>query len=736
MASSCVFLASEKDTLLATLLFAVLQSEGGHPVRLRASGVLNENSFSPLEKKAFAAADLVFVLWGEDSEENPAFDFVLRAAVARGKTLFLYKIAEGTIAEELSDIAPGKVFCADVCGRSRAEEGVPALREFCSVFFGQARGGVSGDGFGAKIFLACSAVLACVAVAFGIFFDGNASPGDEPSSVPAERPEFTPRERAAATAALVEGVRALAPAQVRAALESGADPDARFPQVPHTTVLESAAHQGDAEIVELLLRAGAKPFLPAEHKYDALSTLFINSPTTAMKKGTAVRIATLLCDFGFPVRGSNAWGSAFLDDAVNWNCPDVGEVLMLYGADPDARGTTNPSTARGRAAGKSEWTRIFALEKKYSPTYGADTPDIVTGADARRRAGVRAAAREALRKIPLTAEEKKFVDENADSPRFSPDDRFSFDGVTRVGHFRFTDGNAFHRLAAETGPEYTGNVRRALAARALLRGADIDATVREGVSAFVIASFLNPDFACFLASLGADTATKPSCQVYFAAHNVAFRWGTPELIEIVAEKNFGRERFVRDFVGGDLGWGVRPLHLAASEGVHENVKWLLDAGASAKTLDNPKRTPLHYLVTRRAYSKASPDKDGLRDARRRDDEKTVRLLVAAGTDVDAPAGGSEPGARSADIGDFKAFGIHMPTDGRSALHVAAAAGDVAMTRLLLELGANPDVRNSAGETPLQFMRAVSWPNATAAEKNEIARALSAASRERAGGTGR
>lgn len=247
MASSCVFLASEKDSLLATLLFAVLQSEGGHPVRLRASGVLNENSFSPLEKKAFAAADLVFVLWDEDSEENPAFDFVLRAAVARGKTLFLYKIAEGTIEEELSDIAPGKVFCADVCGRSRAEEGVPALREFCSVFFRQARGGVSGDGVGAKIFLSCSAVLACVAVAFGIFFDGNSSPGDEPSSVPAERPEFTPRERAAATAALVEGVRALAPAQVRAALKSGADPDARFPQVPHTTVLESAAHQGEDE---------------------------------------------------------------------------------------------------------------------------------------------------------------------------------------------------------------------------------------------------------------------------------------------------------------------------------------------------------------------------------------------------------------------------------------------------------------------------------------------------------
>ena len=737
-ALSCIFLASENEFRLSTALFAVLQSEGAHPVRLRASGVLNENSFSSLEKKAFDAADFVFVLWSEDSAENPAFDFVLRAAVARGKTLFLYKIAEGTIDSELSDIAPGKVFCADVCGRSRAEDGIPALREFCAAFSNGAHSVVAlGGGFAAKAFLACSAVLACVAVLFGIFFEGNsvspADAGSGSSDAPAETGASVPRWNADATAELLKGVYALAPAQVRAALEAGADPDARFPEVPHTTVLESAAHQGDAEIVELLLRAGAKPFLPAEHKYDALSTLFINSPTTAMKKGTAVRIATLLCDFGFPVLGSNAWGSAFLDDAVYWNCPDVGEVLMLYGADPDVRGTTNPSSARGRAAGKSEWTRIFALEKKYSPTYGADTPDIVTGADARRRAGVRTAAREALRKIPLTAEEKKFVDENADSPRFSPDDRFSFDGVTRVGHFRFTDGNAFHRLAAETGPEYTGNVRRALAARALLRGANIDATVREGVSAFVVASFLNPDFACFLASLGADTAGKPSFPSHFVPHNVAFRWGTPELIEIVGEKNWGRERFLREVVGGDLGWGVRPLHLAASEGVHENVKWLLDAGADAKTLDNSKRSPLHYLVTRRAYSKANPDKDGLRDARRRDDEKTVRLLVAAGTDIDAPAGA---GARSDAIGDFKPFGIHMPTDGRAALHVAAASGDVAMTRLLLALGANPDVRNSAGETPLQFMRAVSWPNATAAEKNEIARALSAAAQKRTGGTER
>lgn len=38
--------------------------------------------------------------------------------------------------------------------------------------------------------------------------------------------------------------------------------------------------------------------------------------------------------------------------------------------------------------------------------------------------------------------------------------------------------------------------------------------------------------------------------------------------------------------------------------------------------------------------------------------------------------------------------------GRSALHYAAANGNVQLVRILIEIGVNPNITNNAGETPL------------------------------------
>lgn len=61
----------------------------------------------------------------------------------------------------------------------------------------------------------------------------------------------------------------------------------------------------------------------------------------------------------------------------------------------------------------------------------------------------------------------------------------------------------------------------------------------------------------------------------------------------------------------------------------------------------------------------------------------VKLLVGCGADVN--------------LQDVRP-GIHGPTP----LHVAARAGSFDAVKTLLELGAMPDLRNSAGQTPLHI----------------------------------
>ncbi|KAJ1468927.1 ankyrin repeat-containing domain protein, partial [Baffinella frigidus] len=62
--------------------------------------------------------------------------------------------------------------------------------------------------------------------------------------------------------------------------------------------------------------------------------------------------------------------------------------------------------------------------------------------------------------------------------------------------------------------------------------------------------------------------------------------------------------------------GATPLHWACSEGYHEIVDALLEAGAAKDARDNQGRTPLHYAV-------------------RQSNPEVVVLLLAAGVDKDA-----------------------------------------------------------------------------------------------------
>jgi ankyrin repeat protein len=141
-----------------------------------------------------------------------------------------------------------------------------------------------------------------------------------------------------------------------------------------------------------------------------------------------------------------------------------------------------------------------------------------------------------------------------------------------------------------------------------------------------------------------------------------------------------------------------------------NIRGLLEAGADPNwTGTNAFRSPL-VLV---AASRRSPESVALlldfgADADARDSRGTPVLVSAASL-----LGGKSPrndlrllgalrellirGRANPDLKDRAAIG-----DDRSALHMAAANGSTALTRLLLEQGANPNLPNRFHETPLHF----------------------------------
>lgn len=110
--------------------------------------------------------------------------------------------------------------------------------------------------------------------------------------------------------------------------------------------------------------------------------------------------------------------------------------------------------------------------------------------------------------------------------------------------------------------------------------------------------------------------------------------------------------------------GKTLLHFASGAGCFEAVALLLRLGTDPNIQDRGGHTPL-YCVANQCASDAGPE--------------LVRALVRAGADVNAPGG------------------ITRAT----ALHMAARRGYVELARALLDCGAEIEVQDRKGDTPLQ-----------------------------------
>ena len=119
---------------------------------------------------------------------------------------------------------------------------------------------------------------------------------------------------------------------------------------------------------------------------------------------------------------------------------------------------------------------------------------------------------------------------------------------------------------------------------------------------------------------------------------------------------------------------------AAFNGKVDSVKWLIDKGEDANfSFTNTGENALHYTICKTSEI----------DAR----TEIVRILIASGTEVNKKTIAGKP---------TLCFMRDAYLKGETPLHRAAAYGNVAMIKMLLEAGASPSMKDANGDTPISW----------------------------------
>ncbi len=134
--------------------------------------------------------------------------------------------------------------------------------------------------------------------------------------------------------------------------------------------------------------------------------------------------------------------------------------------------------------------------------------------------------------------------------------------------------------------------------------------------------------------------------------------------------------------------GRTALHEAVANCHLEAVQILVDAGWSSTLSDNKNRTPL-------ALASQCP----------RDIQAVYQVVLAPPVKESAPwslqyAAGRHQASVVSMLLNMRADVNALGSDGNRALDISCLQGDAEVTRLLLEHGADPGLRNKAGGTPL------------------------------------
>lgn len=220
--------------------------------------------------------------------------------------------------------------------------------------------------------------------------------------------------------------------------------------------------------------------------------------------------------------------------------------------------------------------------------------------------------------------------------------------------------------------------------------AEIDARERQGQTALMWASAAgNVQAVDLLIKHGADinAASKST----FTAMMFAARNGKLDVVQrlVAAGVDVNHAMQPKSSGGRNPRRGTSALLLAVESGHYELAMWLVEHGADP----NDQRSgyaPLHSLTwTRKPKRGEDPDGDPPpRGSGNLTDLQFVRAIVHAGADVNLRLKNGSGGR------------AHLNHKGATPFLLAARTADMPYLKVLMELGADPDIPNSEGCTPL------------------------------------
>ena len=424
--------------------------------------------------------------------------------------------------------------------------------------------------------------------------------------------------------------------------------DVRVALPDGTTALHWAAHWNDAEAVETLIRAGAD--------VNAANDLGVTPLGLACTDGGPVVVASLLRAGANPNAALPAGESPLMAAARTGQVESV-KALLAHGADVNAREATRHQTALMWAAAQRHSDVVHVL--------------LEAGADVHARSATR-------QRLGFVAGNRNGTGHNAEGQK-----RLSVE---------FEEGG-YTALLFAAQQDDVESARLLLAA-----SADVNDTAPAGTSALVVA--VHSDSAR-VASLLLEKGAEPNADRagYTALHAAVLRGNAHLVAALLARgadpnakltKPTPARRYGNEYGFGDNLIGATPLYLAAKFGEIELMRMLAGAKADASLAAADGSTPLMMALDTPAVRAGGIDGFGTdrRDRYGLVKDVTPELLESEALSIAETVIGLGGDVNQADA------------SGNTALHQAAAKGFNRVIELLAANGAQVNVKNTRGQTPL------------------------------------